>query len=233
MEYLDYTGEAFYKAWSMSWSKLGIGINIISSAFAALMYSLFGWGALDIYRGLVILLFFSFLTFGIYTIWEMRAAFPVISVKKINHVAEARIIIENKELADLTDLSIELVEYKRVFLNEKEEEGTVSHEDRFFKIEGQRSISYDGGTKVVVIASGESGEAFLGNMLETDYEYHEGWHYLIYDIVIRIKGKIDGRIIYPKVVTGRLKYSKSHEKTYAYIQGEKVETSTSRFQWDS
>jgi len=59
-------------------------------------------------------------------------------------------------------------------------------------------------------------------------------YYAFYEIVIRVKGKINGRTIHPKVITGKLKYTKSSSKTYAYIKSIKqnVETFISKFEWE-
>ena len=72
------------RAWGKSWSKLGLGVNIITSIITLLFYFLFEWPTIDIKRGLFLTLSVFICTFVIYCIWGLQAVFHNVQLEKRN-----------------------------------------------------------------------------------------------------------------------------------------------------
>jgi hypothetical protein len=71
--------------------------------------------------------------------------------------------------------------------------------------------------------------------LDTGHEYYDGAQHSIYDITVRVKGKIGGRAIYPQKLRGRLKYTKGEPREIVYYLGkERVDPEKySKMEWET
>jgi hypothetical protein len=235
MEYIEYIEECFYNAFWKSWGYVGMGLAFLVFVVMLAFRVQGGIEYRDIFEGLLasLIVFIVVLFYNFH--WELKkSVFADIRIEKKNNVADARIVVCNKEFSDFTDLIVQILKHRRVFQDGRTEDWIVNEESGDVLIEGSRVVTYGDGTKEVIVASGENGSPFLGSILEVaDREVVDGYEQLIYDVIIVVKGKIDGRVVLPKKIHGRLKYSNSSKPTYAVIQGKKYETSTSKFQWVS
>jgi hypothetical protein len=147
----------------------------------------------------------------------------------------AEIIIYNYEVSDLEDLDVEVFSKTAIMRNGVEIDIPVERNNRSFEIIGDKKVPYDQGTKGVLIASGKDNNALFHTQVpepDTVYEHYDNADRATYDIVIRIKGKIEGRSIYPKKVKGRLEYTRTDKIPIPAIRDSYVlATTLSRMAW--
>jgi len=76
------------------------------------------------------------------------------------------------------------------------------------------TIRYHGGAKTVLVASGQNENATFHTRepeIDTAHEYYDNADHSEYEIVLKITGKLDERLIFPKKVKGRLKYVRASQ----------------------
>jgi len=237
-DYFDYVAEAIFKAFEKSWSKLGMGVNIGLSLFSLAVYSLTNLPTIDLVRAAILVLVVFLFTLCIYIVWELQAYFPDIHVRKRNTLEGAEIVITNDEVVDLTDLEVEIFSSAWVSKSSGRLPIPLDPSNRFFNIEGDTRVAYGGGVKTVLIGSGKNETAtfhFKIEELDTGFEYYDGADRSIYDVVIKIKGKIKERPIFPRKVAGVLKYMRAPQEFPMYINGrhEIVKQVYSTMEWET
>jgi hypothetical protein len=225
MEFLRYVFEAIVGALEKSVSKLGVGLTVVTTLFLFLVYALYNWSNIELVSSAIIAIDVFVFYFFIFLAWELQKHFPRIVVVKRNTMHGAELVITNKEVVDLTDLEVEL--YKRVWIPK---EGaklvfSIPPESRSFKVEGDPKIPYDGGIKVVLIGSGQNGTATFhlkDTELDTGFETTDGkTDIAVYEMTIRIKGKIKGRAIFPRKIAGILNYQRRLQD-YSWYEGSEL-----------
>ena len=76
--------------------------------------------------------------------------------------------------------------------------------------------------KTVLIGSGKNETAtfhFTLDELDTGFEYYDGADHANYEVVIKVKGKINDRPIFPRRIKGLLKYIRMPQELPLYIDG--------------
>lgn len=213
-EYLDHIASACSRAWHISWSKLGLGVNIVVAIIMWAFYALYNWPVIDAARSSIIVLFVFVATFVIFSIWEIRAVFPNVRMEKRNTMHGAELLIWNDEVVDLTDLSVDIIQ-KTWISREGSVRIPIDPDKRSIDLGGRNIIAYSGGVKNILVGSGKEGNAtFHTNPVDIDtgHEYFDGADRSKYDIALHIKGKIEGRPIFPKKLSGRLSYIRAEQE---------------------
>lgn len=240
-ELWDYIAESIFKAWEKSWTKLGFGLSISTSLLGLLIYVLADLDSVDLVWSLLVIFFAFVLTFVNFVVWEMQAYFPNIAVQKRNTAEGAEIVITNCEVVDLTSLEIEL--YKKYYVTKIAEPfSNVDPSNRFFYIDGDDKVSYGGGEKTILIGSGlgiglpmEYIPVFQLKMKEVEsfFESYDTKDHMEYDVIIKIKGKINGRSIFPRKVRGKIDYLRMPQQFNLHINGQYriVNQIYSRMEW--
>lgn len=219
-----------------------MAVNLVLSAIAISAYFIVRHPTIDEVLGgeivvaACILLLVFLLTFVIYILWEMQAVFPNIRLEKRNTYRGAELVIWNNEPLGLTELSVEIL--RKTWIAR---EGTiripVDPDNRSLDLGGETIVSYGGGSKTVLVASDEGGNATFHTKtpkLDTGHEHYDGADHSKYDIIIQIKGKIGGRPIYPKMLSGRLKYIRATQEFRVQMAHEKrIERNLlSKMEWE-
>lgn len=207
-------GKAFKKC--ISWIGLSIEIPLWSISIVSwLLVSRPTWK--EIWRGeyivgLYIFTGFFLLIFIIFLVWEFQLQFPRIEVSKFNGFRDIAIIINNKEVVDFEDVVIELKSLKQIFpgsMNIKYE-WPVMADNNTIKIEGQPHVGYDSPKQVRIADLQEDKLTIcLDSPLDWTSWVNPGGgtkDNAILEVELHIKGTIEGRPIYPKIVKGRLVY---------------------------
>lgn len=238
----SYIFESIHRAFTKSWSKLGMAVNLLLSLIAIVAYIivrrvtigeiLVGELVLAIWILLVVYTF----TFSIFLIWEVQYIFPRMELEKRNTMDGAHVVIWNKEIRDLTDLDVELIGRKWI-----SKDGSVpipiDPKNRLFDLGNETIIPYDGGAKTVLLASAEEHDATFHlktKELDAGHDFSNGIQHSTYEITIRVKGKIGDRPIYPQRLTGRLKYTRGKPKDLIYFPDMKPTSPDeySKMKWD-
>ena len=79
----------------------------------------------------------------------------------------------------------------------------------------ETQIRYHGGSKTVLVASGENENATFHTKapeIDTAHEYYDNADHSDYEIVLKLTGKLSGRQIFPKKVKGHLRYIRASQK---------------------
>ena len=220
-----------------------MAVNLLLSAIAILAYfivrrprpgEIFGG---ELVLAIWILLAVYIVTFFIYFIWEVQFVFPRIRLEKRNTKDGAHIVIWNNEILDLTDVDVELFE-RRWISKDGSVRIPIDPQNRLFDLGNETKVPYDGGAKAVLLASAAQDEATFHlktTELDTGHEYYNGAQHSIYEITVRVKGKIGGRTIYPQKLRGRLKYTSGEpcERVY-YLGKEQTDPEKySKMEWET
>jgi len=219
-----------------------MAINLLLSAIAILAYIIIvkpsyneiveGELILAIWLLLVVYVF----TFFIYVIWELQFVFSRIKIEKRNTKDGAYIVIRNNEIFDLTDLVVELFERKWIY-GDGSVRIPIDPQNCLFDLGDETIVPYDGGTKTILLASAPSDEAVFNlqaREIDIGHEYVNDAEQSIYDIIVRVKGKIRGRTIFPQKLQGRLKYTSGEPRPLMYFSGQPIidPDKYSKFEWE-
>ena len=217
-----YILNAINRAWHKSFTGLGWGINIILAVLMLLIYFLINLSTFDAKIALALVIFVFIWTFINYTIWEMQAIFVDVKIMKRNTMDGAEIVIWNNEIVDLVELEVQLLEMIWVTEAGGAVPIPIDPGNRFFDLRGFEKVSYGGGSKVVLLASGDGGNATFHmktTELDTGHESDGKADRSKYEIVIQLKGKINERPIFPKTIKGILKYTRTPQEFRIPSQG--------------
>ena len=239
----QYVWNVIVSATKKSWGKLGMAVNLALSAIAILAFLIVRKPTVnDLIGGELVLAIWLMVAAYVVTLipfiaWELQAVFPNLKVEKRNTMRGAKMVIWNNNVFDLTELSVEILQ-KTWVTRESKVRIPIDPNNRALDTGGDAIITYGGGSKTVRVASGEGKNAnFHTKILDPDigYEHYDGADHSKYDIVIQIKGKIDGHPISPKIIKGRLSYIRANQEFPLHVGHERqvIRNTLSKMEWEN
>jgi len=153
-----------------------MGINIGLSLFLWAAYFLAELPTADVSKSLLVVVTVFGFTFVIYVVWELQAHFPEIVVTKRNTIDGAELAIFNNDVVNLTDLEVELLKRQWISRSFATVPAHIDPSNRLFDVGDDARVSYDGGSKTVLIGSGQNETAtfhFKVKELDTGFENYD------------------------------------------------------------
>lgn len=233
-------------AFRKCFSKLGISVEIPLLILGFVVWyflSLPTWDEIvmgDYVIGLYILFGFFLFVFLIFLVWELQAVFPTrITVEKINSIEDVSIKIDNGDVVDFEEISVEIERIVQIYSNGAKIEDQNPPNARTFDDEGGKTIGYES-SRTIRIASKKDAQLTLCLQTPRSWGSWETSHNgeksnAVIGIDLIIKGKIKGRPIFPKKISGEIVYF--HQPTVVDIpigdgKFEKRNSYYSKITWD-